>query len=302
MNRAHPNALRALRSVRVSRGRSRPGATGAPRASRSGQRLLAAQRFWQLPDRELDRLLALASEVDRIELKFVVPASAHESTCATLGVDFSRARAHRVCYLDTPDRALHRNGVVARLRSRAGRADDAVVKLRPVDPTDLPSRLRRSKDLVVEVDGMPGHYVCSAALRARLGADDVGRVMLQRRAPYRLFTRAQTRLLVARLPAGTALDDLVMFGPVDARRVKMHPEGLGRRMLVERWTYPDGSRLLELSTRCAPAEALQVSARTADVLRELGVDLTGPQQTKTRATLDFFAGDHLGARSADWSR
>ncbi|OAA25864.1 CYTH domain-containing protein [Frankia sp. EI5c] len=295
MSRIHPAALREFRVSVLSRGAEPPrgrahGGSAVPSGSASARRRRAAQRFWQLPDSELDRLLALAGEADRVELKLVVPTDAHESTCVALGVDFARARRQRVLYLDTPDRALHRNGAVARLRSIAGGSDDAVVKLRPLVPTDVPRRLRRSKDFVIEVDGMPGYYVCSGALRARLGTDDVARVMTRSRPPHRLFTRPQLRLLAARLPAGFAVEDLMMFGPVDARRAKIRPEGLGRRLFVERWTYPDGSRLLELSTRCAPAEALPVAARAADVLRRHGVDLTGPQQTKTRLTLDFFSG------------
>ncbi|WP_241829936.1 CYTH domain-containing protein [Parafrankia colletiae] len=289
MSRLPPVAARVSRLRRVSRGRV-SAAAAAPVGARAAGRRRAAQRFWQLTEPELDRLLAVASEVDRVELKLIVPAHAHESTCEALGVDFTRARRLRVCYLDTPDHALHRNGVVARIRSIVGGPDDAVVKLRPVVPADIPRRLRRAQDFVVEVDGMPGYYVCSGALRARLGADDVARVIAQRRAAHRLFTRRQLRLLSSRLPAGVRPEDLVMFGPVDAGRTKIRVAGLDRRLLVERWTYPDGSRILELSTRCLPAEALRVGARTADVLRAHGVELTGPHPTKTRATLDYFAG------------
>ena len=55
------------------------------------------------------------------------------------------------------------------------------------------------------------------------------------------------------------------------------------------WFYPDGSRILELSTKCAPAEAFQVAAETRAYLLGRGVDLAGEQQTKTRTALEFFA-------------
>ena len=84
---------------------------------RSDPALAAARDFWQLPDDELDQLLTLSCEADRVELKFTVRESAHEATCAALGVDFARVRAHRVYYLGTEDRALHRHGVVVRVRS-----------------------------------------------------------------------------------------------------------------------------------------------------------------------------------------
>ena len=55
------------------------------------------------------------------------------------------------------------------------------------------------------------------------------------------------------------------------------------------WLYPDGSRILELSTKCPPAEAFQAAAETRAFLAERGVDLGGEQETKTRKALEFFA-------------
>ena len=60
-------------------------------------------------------------------------------------------------------------------------------------------------------------------------------------------------------------------------------------MVAELWLYPDGSRILELSTKCAPAEAFQVAAEARAFLADRGVDLAGEQQTKTRTALEFFA-------------
>ena len=55
------------------------------------------------------------------------------------------------------------------------------------------------------------------------------------------------------------------------------------------WMYPDGERILELSTKCPPAEMLEVALRRA-YLEGRGVDLSGAQQTKTATALKFFAG------------
>lgn len=136
---------------------------------------------------------------------------------------------------------------------------------------------------------MPGSYVCSGALKARLGVHDVERAMARRRPLRALFSGPQLRLLAARLPRQAGIDDLAIFGPVDARRRKLVPDGLDRTLLVEQWTFPDGSRILELSTRCPPDAPLRVAAQMAAILRAHGVDLAGPQQIKTRATLDFFS-------------
>ena len=60
-------------------------------------------------------------------------------------------------------------------------------------------------------------------------------------------------------------------------------------MVVELWLYPDGTRILELSTKCAPAEGFQVAAETRAYLTERGIDVGGNQTTKTRKALEFFS-------------
>jgi hypothetical protein len=59
--------------------------------------------------------------------------------------------------------------------------------------------------------------------------------------------------------------------------------------VAELWLYPDGSRILELSTKCKPTEAFQVAAEARAFLTRRGVDLGGEQQTKTKTALEFFA-------------
>ena len=248
-------------------------------------RVEAAQQFWRLPGRKLERLLASTRMADRIELKLVVPPAAHQATCTSLGVDFTDASTRRVYFLDTDDLRLEQRGVVARIRSIDNRCDDSVVKLRPFVPgKKLTNRLRRSKRFGVEVDAMPGRFVCTGAIGRRLGEQSVAKTVRNGLPLRRLFSAEQLALL----PAGVSIDDLGTFGPVDVRRKKILPQGADFRLAVERWTYPDGSSILELSTRCAARSAVPVAAQLASVLRAYEIDLTGRQQTKTRATLSYF--------------
>jgi hypothetical protein len=48
--------------------------------------------------------------------------------------------------------------------------------------------------------------------------------------------------------------------------------------------------VLELSTKCLPAEAFDVAAETRAFLSKHGVDLTADQETKTKKALEYFAG------------
>ena len=61
-------------------------------------------------------------------------------------------------------------------------------------------------------------------------------------------------------------------------------------MVAELWLYPDGSRVLELSTKCSPDDAFRVAAETRAFLAERGVDTSGEQETKTKKALEFYAG------------
>ena len=71
--------------------------------------------------------------------------------------------------------------------------------------------------------------------------------------------------------------------------VKFQPEDLRCRLVAELWLYPDDSRILELSTKCAPAESFQVATEVRVFLTREGVDLSGEQETKTRKALEFFS-------------
>jgi len=251
----------------------------------AGPILKDAQRFWRLPPQQLYRLLALTRQVDCVELKLVVPEAAHESACSSLGVDLCSVPARTVYFLDTPDLTLERAGIVVRIRSFRNKPDDSVIKLRPVSPVDLRSGRKR---LVAEIDAMPGGFVCSGAMKRHLGKRDVERVMTKGRSLRKLFTNRQVKLLTDHVPVPVRVDDLEIFGPVDVHRVKIRPDGLGRTLSVERWTYPDGSRILELSTRCRAKVAVPVAAEFAAMLQAYDIDISGYQQTKTRATLAYF--------------
>ena len=115
-------------------------------------------------------MLALSAGSDSVELKLTVPEADHRSAVAALGLDPLDAQIRLVSFFDTPDLALNRAGLIVRARRVQGREDDSVIKLRPVVPEQLPDELRHAPGMVVELDAMPGGYVCSASLKARLGA------------------------------------------------------------------------------------------------------------------------------------
>jgi hypothetical protein len=254
----------------------------------------AAKKLIDLSDEDLGQLMGLVRGSDSVELKLTVPDEHHRSTVAALGMDPLEAQIRQVFFFDTPDLALNQQGIVVRARRVQGRGDDSVVKLRPVVPDELPDRLRRSPGMVVEVDAMPGGWVCSGSLKGALGTTDVVRVARGGRAIRKLFSKAQRAFYAEHAPEGLALDDLAILGPIFVLKLNFRPEGFGRKLVAEMWLYPDGSRILELSTKCAPADMLTTAVDSRLFLRDRGVDVSGEQHTKTRTALEYFS-QHIPA-------
>jgi hypothetical protein len=238
---------------------------------------------------QLAEVLPLMRSSDNVELKLSVPDADRRSTVAALGIDVLDAQIRQVAFFDTPELTLDRRGVVVRVRRVQGKPADTIVKLRPVIPGELPASVRKSPDFSVEVDAMPGGFVCSGAMKSELDAVKVKKALAGDRPLRKLLSREQKDLFAAHAPSGPSLDELQMLGPINVLKLKFTPEGFGRRLVAELWYYPNGSRILELSTKCAPDEAIEVAAETKAFLAGKGVDLGAAQQTKTRSALKFFA-------------
>jgi hypothetical protein len=250
-----------------------------------------------LSDQDLGELLGLIKGADSVELKLTVPVSDRSQGASALGVDPLDAQIRQVYFFDTPDLTLYKNGLVVRARRVQRKGDDSVVKLRPVVPEELPAELRDSKNFGVEVDAMPGGFVCSGSMKRSLGSADVKDAVRGEKPIRKLFSKEQRSLYEAHAPDGLGVDDLSILGPIFVLKLKWAPEGYDRKLVAELWLYPDNSMILELSTKCAPSEAFQVAAETRAFLTQRGVDLAGEQETKTKKALEFFA-ERLQAESA----
>ena len=242
-----------------------------------------------LSHEQIAEMLDLLKESDSVELKLTVPEHDQRSAVVALGMDPLDAQIRQVFFFDTPDLALDKQGVVVRARRIQGKGDDSVVKLRPVVPSELPAQLRQLPGFRVEVDALPGGFVCSGTLKRTLDSGDVKKTIAGDRPLRKLFSKQQ-RAYFAEHAKGVELDDLSMLGPIFVLKLRFAPEELGRRIVAEMWIYPDGSRVLELSTRADTREAFQVAAEARAFLTRQGVDLSGEQQTKTKKALEYFAG------------
>jgi hypothetical protein len=247
------------------------------------------RRMAALADDQLIELLELTSHSDSVELKLTVPLEHQRKAVQALGLDPLNGQIRLIHFFDTPDLALQDAGVVVRARRVQGKGDDSVIKLRPVVAKDLPPELRESPSFFVEVDAMPGGFVCSGSMKGIPRKAAVWDVFQGEQPVRKLFSKEQRAFYAAHAPEGLALDDLVLLGPIFIIKFKGVPEGTHRKVVIELWLYPDGSRILELSTKCAPNEGLQVAGEMRAFLAERGISTEGEQQTKTRTALEYFA-------------
>ncbi len=243
----------------------------------------------RIGDDQLPEMLELIEGSDDVELKLTVPESDQRSAIKALGIDPLDAQIRQVYFFDTPDLMLDSAGVVVRGRRVAGKGDDSVVKLRPVVPSTLPEDLRRSAAFKVELDAVPGGFVCSASLKGRPETGMVKGAGAGETPLKKLFSKEQRAFYKTHAPEGLGFEHLTVLGPIFVLKLRFEPPELrGRRMDVEMWLYPDDSRILELSTKCLPHEAFQVAAEGRAYLASKGIDLEGEQQTKTRRALEYF--------------
>jgi hypothetical protein len=242
-----------------------------------------------LSQEQIAEMLDLIKDSDSVELKLTVPEHDQRSAVVALGMDPLDAQIRQVFFFETPDLALDKLGVVVRGRRVQGKGDDSVVKLRPVVPSELPAELRAATGFRVEVDALPGGFVCSGTLKRTLDSGEVKKTVAGERPVRKLFSKQQRAYFAEHAP-GIELDDLSILGPIFVLKLRFTPQELGRRLVAEMWIYPDGSRVLELSTRTATNEAFQVAAEARAYLAGQGIDLSGEQETKTKKALEYFAG------------
>jgi exopolyphosphatase/guanosine-5'-triphosphate,3'-diphosphate pyrophosphatase len=240
-------------------------------------------------------VIALLGGVDSVELKVSIPAPGHQGAIKGLPLDPVEAEPRQVFFFDTPNLDLNRAGVVVRARRIRGGGADTVVKLRPVVPSDLPDDLRRSGAFKVELDALPGGYVCSGSLKGKATGDEVNAVVDGEMSLRKLLSKEQRAFFAEHAPAGLDLDELVPLGPTFLLKSRFFVKKLDRKVVAEYWLYPDGSRILELSTKCEPSDAFQVAAEFRAYLTGRGIDITGVQETKTKMALEFFSARLRGA-------
>lgn len=244
--------------------------------------------FKQFSMEQIKEILALAKNSKSIEIKLSIPASGHRATIASIGLDPVEAQPRQVFFFDTPDMALNRAGIIVRARRIQGGTADTVVKLRPIDPATVDAELKHSDSFKVELDIMPGGFVCSASYKGSATGDEVREVVNGEKSLRSILSKGQRAFFEEHAPAGIDLNALLPLGPTFLLKAKHNAEDFPYPLTIEMWLYPDGSRILEVSTKCEPSEALQIGLEFKAYLATKGIEITAAQQTKTKTAMEFF--------------
>jgi len=241
--------------------------------------------------KETAEILELVKGSGSVELKLSVPVTGHRATIASIGLDPVEAQPRQTFFFDTPDLALNKAGLIVRARRVQGGSADTVIKLRPVDPATIDPELRRSDSFKVELDVMPGKFVCSASVKGVCTGEEVLEVTAGKAKNRSLFSKEQRAFYDEHAPAGIDLNSLSILGPIFVLKAKHRPKDYDQRIVVELWLYPDGSRILEISTKSPPADAFLVAAQFKAWLAGKGLALNGNQTTKTSSALEIMSAE-----------
>jgi hypothetical protein len=177
---------------------------------------------------------------------------------------------------------------MVRARRGPGGRGDTTFKLRAVDPAMIDRRFIHDADFKIEIDVMHGEYVCSASVRGRCTSADVYHAS-QRNIPLEaIVSPSQKEFYKTYAPLGTVIDELVPLGPAFLLSLRSQPMDFDRKMTVELSLYPDGSRILELSTKGFPDEAFQLGAKFRAFLSQFHLMREAEAKTRTSETLRAF--------------
>jgi hypothetical protein len=237
---------------------------------------------------QISAVMKILKDVGSVEIKLVAPIHTHRATIAKIGIDPIETEVRQVYFFDTPNLDLNKAGVVVRARRIQGGAGDTVVKLRPVDPAEIGTELRRSESFKTEIDVVPGGFVCSGSFKGRCTAQEAKDAVGGKMPLDSLFSKEQRAFYRKHAPKGIALRSLETYGPTFVLKARKWLKQLDRRLVVEMWLFPDGSRNLEISMKCAPSEAFHVAQEAKEYFKSIGIELSANQQTKTRAAMQFF--------------
>ena len=250
--------------------------------------MAAAATSPRISDEEMPELLALIHDSDSVELKLTVPESDQRSAVEALGHGPARgADPPGVLLRHARPRAATRRAWSCARGACSARATTRSSSCGRSSRRSSPASVRRTAGFGVEVDAMPGGFVCSGSMKAAVAPGARQGAVAGQRPLRKLFSKEQRAFYAAHAPA-----ERRARRPHHARPdLRAQAASSGPRASTARWSPRCGStRTTRASSSCPPSARRPTPSRSprrrGRSSRQRGVDLSGEQQTKTKKALD----------------
>ena len=115
---------------------------------------------------------------------------------------------------------------------------------------DLPDELCRLETFGIEVDAMPGGFVCSASYKGVADAEKAKLVSFKQAPVHKAFNREQRAFYKVHAPEGLELDDLTVLGPIFVVKVPFTP-----KIWLTSWSLSSGSTRTGAASSSSPRRA-----------------------------------------------
>ncbi|NUP06013.1 MAG: hypothetical protein HOW73_08140 [Polyangiaceae bacterium] len=232
----------------------------------------------------------ITSHATEAEVKIAIGEADIDKVVDALGLsDAEPTKERDIYFYETPGLDLYEAGVILRARSKHDDADDSTVKIRPMESSRLDSAWFELDGFKCEIDRSPTSSVNACSLSVEQKEDEIEDVYEGARSIEKLFSDDQADFV----ELGTEVDwgALEVFGPIEARVYEVEVDELSAELTVEHWILPDGSAMLELSTRVKQSKADSAMTALEAVCEGLGADCSSDAESKTRAALEYFAAE-----------
>ena len=202
-----------------------------------------------------------------VELHFALCDTSIEAIFAKLGITHLASSERVVRYSDTQSRDYFSHGLVVRHRS-AKKGDETVVKIKIADIRDVDPSWFELENFKCETD----RSLSSLSLNCSLGGSPT-------------ISQDQIEFIKAYGPPDFSVSNLKSFGPARDTTWKNY-ETQGFEIEFERYRFPSGDQIFEVSTRVRPLDADQSLKAIRQILKGHEVSLCNDQSSKTKS---FFA-------------
>lgn len=234
------------------------------------------------------------SGVGTIQLQVSLKATEQMPANGSLGAEIRDVEVSQVAFMDTPDLALLRGGVVIRATRTQDMPAVLAVTLLWADPAGLPSTLRQLPGFTADVDVRRVGFACSCTLAVPVTDRRLDDLLVRRTSVRGILSGDQRRIVSLHVTARVPTDDLVVLGPLYVLTHRLSPPGLPHGLAVQQWFLPDGTHRLHLAAPAKRKKVVGTAERTAAYLRGLGVDPDPARETTSRSALVALATTGLG--------